>query len=99
MHDHASRLVDDDQLIILVDHGKRDVLCRDMALARVRHVDLDQVACCHARLGLNDHRAVDPHSPSIEQPHQPGARQRRHLWHIADKRFIKARRRIFPDPE
>ena len=70
-----------------------------MALARLRQGNLDQVARLHPRLGLGHDRAVDPHRPLFQEPRQPRARQDRRLWHIPDKRLIKALRRIIPDPE
>src|SRR6056297_540528 len=44
VHDHAGRLVDHDQVVILVHHVERDGFGPDMALARLRHLNLDQVA-------------------------------------------------------
>ena len=65
-----------------------------MAFAGLRHGDFNHVALGHAGLGVLHHDAVQRHQALGDQPHEPGARQVRRLWHIARKRLIKARRRI-----
>ena len=97
MDDHSRRLVDDNDVIILKHHLKRDVLWADMALIgdRNRYVDNSPFfhfgfrVCCH--VAINDDRAL------LQKPRQTGATQRSFFWHIAGQSLIKARRRGFPD--
>ena len=55
MHDEARRLVDDDDLVVLVHDGERDVLAGAVAAAsRRRHLQRDGVAGVDAVAGIAD---------------------------------------------
>jgi hypothetical protein len=76
MHDQAGRLVDGDQVGVLVQHGERQVLGDQLDRLGGRDVDLDRVAGAHPLAGLGDRRAMDPDLRAVDQPLDPGARQR-----------------------
>ena len=44
MHHEARRLVDDDDVVVLVDDIERDVLALRLGIGRLRHVDYDRIA-------------------------------------------------------
>ena len=60
MDDEAGRLVDDDEVVVLVDDGERDRLAPRLGRRRGRDFEHDLGARLHPRRGLADHRARRP---------------------------------------
>ena len=54
MHDKARRLVDDDEIIILIDNGQRNVLALGLRREGRRHVDLNSRARRNTRGRVNE---------------------------------------------
>jgi len=54
VHYQSLRLVDHDQLIILIDDGERDVLAGRFGGFRLRHIDCDGVAGFDVVAGIAD---------------------------------------------
>ena len=53
MHYHALRLVDHEQIGILIQNVERDILRDDIRYHRLRIGDIDQIAFCNGRIGLD----------------------------------------------
>ena len=70
MHDHARRLVDDDQMIILEDDIKRDVFGQQIAFHCSGDCDFHRIPCVHAGLGIGDNLPSNLHAPLFDQPHK-----------------------------
>jgi hypothetical protein len=87
VHDYAGRLVDDQEPVVLVDDGERDVLGDEPRLAGRRFVDLDALAGPHlVVLGARD--AVDARPALGEQvlrlrPRDAGVAGERHVEALA----------------
>ena len=78
VHDHALRLVDNEQVVVLVHNVQRDVLGPGLDGLRVRQVDGVDFAGRHLILFV-DGRAAAGHKPLLDQILQRTAGQRRAL--------------------
>ncbi len=56
MHDEAGRLVDDDEVVVLVDDIERDILAQGLRGDRLGHVDCDRIASRDMISGVADGR-------------------------------------------
>ena len=95
--DHAQRLVDHDQVSVLVQDFQRDVLGPGVDLDRFLDRDLDQIALGGFRPRIRRHRAVHPDRALREQARKARAAQARRLWHIARQCLIKPLARLRAD--
>jgi hypothetical protein len=77
MDDQAGRLVDDDQVRILVEDGQRDRLGGELDRRRRTQPDLDPVAVAELGARLVDGGAVQADVPLLDQPLDLGAGQLR----------------------
>ena len=75
MDDEPGRLVDHDELLVLMDDAERDRLALRLGRRRSRDFEHDLGARLHPRRGLADHRAGDPDPPVAHQRLQAAARQ------------------------
>ena len=75
MDDDAGRLVDDDQVVVLVEDVERDVLALRRGGFRLGHVDGDLVAGRELALGLVDDLAADADGALLDQRLDAAARQ------------------------
>ena len=78
VHDHALRLVDNEQVVVLVHNVQRDVLGPGLDGLRVRQVDGVDFAGRHLILFV-DGRTAAGHKPLLDQVLQRTAGQRRAL--------------------
>ena len=89
VHDDAGRLVDDEEPVVLVDDGERDLLGDELRLAGRRLVDLDALAGTHlVVLGARD--AVDARPALGEQALRLRAREAG----VAGERHVEALARL-----
>jgi hypothetical protein len=94
MHHEASRLVDDDNVVVLVDDIERDILARGLGGHRLRNVDCDRIADSDMISGVADGSAFQAHGARKDQRFQPRPRQlgqarRQHA--VEPGRFLVAR--------
>jgi hypothetical protein len=78
MHDKPPRLVDDDDVVILVDDVERDSFALGLGIDRFRHVDCDRIAGGDMISGIAngvDGGAVDRDMTRQDQRLQPRSRQ------------------------
>ncbi len=75
MHDQSLRLVDDDDLVVLEHHLKRDGLGRDRGVLRRRQLQSDGVAGVDAVTGIADRGAADRDAAGQDQRLVARARQ------------------------
>ena len=54
MHHEAGRLVDDDDVVVLVDDVERDILALRLGIGGFRHVDYDRIAGSDMISGVAD---------------------------------------------
>ena len=73
VHDHARRLVDDEQQVVLVGDRERDLLGGGLAGRRLVARRLDRLPRSHA-MALGPHGAVDGDPPGVDQALRAGAR-------------------------
>jgi hypothetical protein len=66
MHDHSSRLVQDDQVAVLVDDVEREILSLDPEGLGRRHIDLEALAF-RERLGLLHRAPVNDNPPLFNE--------------------------------
>ena len=97
MNHHASGFINHDQIVILINHDQRDIFANDITLDGRFNGYCDFIACRDLEPRVFDHRTVDCHSPRFDQTPQTRTAQIGLCWHIARKRLIKTRRRIFRD--
>src|ERR1700722_3843877 len=76
MDDEPGRLVDHDQMIVLVDHGKFDVLAQKGRVLRHGRLEDDARARSEARRRIARNLFVDSHLARLDQRLEPGARER-----------------------
>ena len=74
MHDEVRRLVDDDDVVVLVDHVERDGLGRGLGRLRRRHVEHDGGAGIDAMARIADRAAVDRDRAGLDQRLEPRLR-------------------------
>ena len=67
VHDHAARLVDDDEVVVLIHHVQRQILRHELRRCCIRQRDDKRVAGCGFIVFLHG-RAVFRHGPLREQP-------------------------------
>ena len=67
MHHQSGRLVDDDQMIVLVDDGEGDVFALQRRIGRRRHLDADRLAWFDSASRLQYRPAVDADLPVPDQ--------------------------------
>jgi hypothetical protein len=75
MHHQAIRLVDDDQVVVLIDDIKRDILALRLRGDRRRHVDCDRIPATDMISGVADGGVLHGHLAVEDQRFQPRARQ------------------------
>ena len=96
MHDQALRLVDDDDVVVLVDDIERDILALGLGGDRLRHVDCDRIAGGDMISGVADGGALGGDGAGQDQRFQPRARQFRaaHREHAVEpgRSLVAARR-------
>jgi hypothetical protein len=66
MDDHSGRLVDDDDVFVLIDNLKRDRVRQNLVDPRRGNLDRDNFAGCHAELGLSL-LPVDAYPPGFDK--------------------------------
>ena len=93
MHNHASRLVHDNQVVILEYDVERDRLWRDVTFFGFFDADIDLRADLNACTWIAHHLPGYLHRAAFDQLSQAGARQICILWNITRQRLIKAGRR------
>ncbi len=71
--DHAGRLVDDEQVVVLVRDAKRDVLPLDRGRATIRQLELDLLPAFEP-MALRPPGAVDERASLADEPLGRGAR-------------------------
>ncbi len=77
MHHEAFRLVDDDDVVVLIDNIQRDIFAGWLGGDRLRHVDCDRIAGIDMISGVADGGAFDGDGTCENQRFQPRARQLR----------------------
>ena len=75
MHHRPARLVDHDEVVVLVDNIERDVLGLRLAARRRRHLDADGVARIDALAGIADRAPADRDHAFENERLEAGARQ------------------------
>ena len=75
MHDHAARLVDDDDVAVLVEDGERDILRQDLDGLCLRQMEDDFLPCLQLVVGLA-HTTADECLPLCDDLLDMGARER-----------------------
>ena len=75
MHHQAGRLVDDDDVVVLVDDVERDALALGLGRLRRRHLDRDDLAGVDAIAGIADRAGADRDRAVQDQRLEPRARQ------------------------
>ena len=75
MHHEAARLVDDDEIVVLVDDIERDIFALRLRIVRRRHVDHDRVGGVDAVFGIADGPPADRDRAVENERFQPRARQ------------------------
>ena len=75
MDDEPGRLVDHDQMLVLINHGKLDVLADEGQFLRRRRLEGDPCARREPRRRIARNAFVDPHLAGLDQRLEPGARQ------------------------
>ena len=90
VYDHASGLINHDQIAVFPDHGERNVF--GQRFNRLGRVKLNAVDLARSHLGLavQHSHAAPAHSTLVNHTRQTAARQRRTLWHKDGKGLIKA---------
>ena len=73
MHDHATGFIDDNQVVVLVNHIKRDILAADMAFFGDIDRDGDLCAFFNPKPRIGHNGAVYLHSPVGDQFRQARA--------------------------
>ncbi len=68
MDHHASRLVHNDQVAILIDHIKRDILGQHMGFRRRLQCDVDHVTFGHSCLLIDNRHPIHRDLPISDQP-------------------------------
>ena len=76
VHDHAARLIDDDEVIVLIHHVQRQILRHQLRGRGIRQRDDKRVAGCGLIVFLHG-CAVFRHGPLREQPLGGAARELR----------------------
>ena len=71
MHDEIAGFVDDDDVVVLVNHAKRDGLGRGLGRLRRRHVDRDGGAGIDPVIGIADRAAVERDGAGLDQRLEP----------------------------
>jgi hypothetical protein len=97
MHDHARRLVDDDQIGILVDDGQRNGFRPRVDRGDLGQGDAVLLTLGHPRLAVAGNAAGAADGALGDQARQTGPRQSSGLWHCQRKRLIKPVGRIGRD--
>ena len=75
MHHEPGRLVDDDEVVVLVDDGERDRLALRLRRRGRRHDERDARPACSLRPGSSDRRPVDRHLAVADERLQAAPRQ------------------------
>ena len=75
MHDQSLGLVDDDDVVVLVDHVERNGFGRRLRRRGRRHVDDDRGAGIDAMARITDRAPVDRDRTGLDQRLEPRARQ------------------------
>ena len=70
VHHQAGRLVDHDQIVILVHDRQRDILGLQMTVLGLGHSHIDHRPFGHARLGVRGDNAVHLHRAIFQQPRE-----------------------------
>lgn len=94
MNDHSGRLVNHDQIAVLINDLERDRLGRKGNLFGQTDADRQDIASSNARLGACQNLGAAPDISGIDQFDKPRPAQAQPLWHIPRQRPIKARRRV-----
>ena len=76
MDDEPGRLVDDDQVLVLVDDGERHVLAGERRILGRRRLEGDRAPAASRVDGSRATRAVDADFAGLDQRLEPGARKR-----------------------
>ena len=87
MHDEAGRLVDDDDVVVLVNDIERDLFAQGLGGHRRRHVDCDRIPLHDMISGVADGRVFHRDLAVEDQGFQPRPRQ-----------FVQARREHAVEP-
>ena len=75
MNDEVAGFVDDDDVVILVNHVERNGLGRGLGRLRRRHVDGDRGAGIDAVVRIADRAAVERDGAGLDQRLEPRPRQ------------------------
>ena len=75
MDDEPGRLIDHDQMLVLINHGKLDVLADEGRFLRRRRLEGDPCARREPHRRIARNVFVDPHLAGLDQRLEPGARQ------------------------
>ena len=75
MHHQSPRLVDNDDVVVLIDDVERDIFARGFSRDRLRHVDCDRIPGGDMISGVADRGASDHHLALEDQHFQPRARE------------------------
>src|SRR3984957_10498875 len=75
MYDQPLRLVDNDDVVILINHVERDCFGGGLGGGRLRHVDDDRGAGIDAMAGITDRAPVDGDGAGFDQRLEPRARE------------------------
>ena len=75
MHHKPGRLVDNDDVVVLIDDIERDLLAFRLGVGRLRHLDYDRIAVCDVISGVADLRGAYSDGAFKDQRFQPRARQ------------------------
>lgn len=74
MDHHARRLVDHDQVLVLMDHAERDFLGRGLGIGRGRDLDREPRAVCHLAGRLRNRLSAKGYLALADQRLDPLAR-------------------------
>ncbi len=70
MDDHACGFVDDDQIVVFVDHGQGDGFGLRVIFLSQSEGQGEGIAFCHAGFGVGDGKAVLRHRALSDHLHQ-----------------------------
>ncbi|GMA77392.1 hypothetical protein GCM10025880_38090 [Methylorubrum aminovorans] len=73
MHDESRRLVDDDEILVLMDDRQRQRLALGLGGTRHRNADIDPAPARDLARGVTHHRSVTLHKAIADQHLKPGA--------------------------
>ena len=86
MHHQSRRLVDDDQVGVVVEDGQRQIFGDERGGCRVGHVQRDPVALSHLRTGLGHWHPRHSNPTLVDEALELGARG---VGHLAGKELVE----------